>query len=130
MNWIFVFESEGGGTEFHPIKTKCVNINFKKFFWEKLNTKSIVWLSVLKPQGNSLWKKKKKKIANKQKQNWEFTFWSDDRYLDVQNINMKNHKSGLIIYSDLKSKVESHDIIKLLSIIIPIFIQQVKFQPQ
>ena len=25
-------------TKFHPIKTKCVNINFKKFFWEKLLT--------------------------------------------------------------------------------------------
>ena len=102
MNWIFVFESEGGGTGFHPIKTKCVNVNFKKFFWEKLNTKSIVWLSVLKSQGNSLWKKTKNKKqnktkTNKQKQNWEFTFWSDDRYLDV--LNEKNHKFGIIICS-------------------------------
>ena len=74
MNWIFVFESEGGGTEFHPIKTKCVNINFKKFFMRK----------------------------TQYQQNWEFTFWSDDRYLDIQNINKKNHKFGLIIYNDLK----------------------------
>ena len=70
MNWIFVFESEGGGTGFHPIKTKCVNINFKKFFWEKLNTKSIVWSSVSKPRGNSLEKKNKN--------NWEFIFWSKE----------------------------------------------------
>ena len=40
-NWIFVFESEGGGTEFQPIKTKCVNINFKKFFREKLGVKTL-----------------------------------------------------------------------------------------
>ena len=100
MNFFF-FESEGESTEFHPIKTKCVNINFKNFFGEKLNTKSIVWLSVLKHQGNCLWKKKKKP-TNKQKQIWEFSFWNDDRYLDIQNINKKNHESGLIIYSDLK----------------------------
>ena len=47
-------------------------------------------------------KKKKKKPTNKQKQIWEFSFWNDDRYLDIQNINKKNHESGLIIYSDLK----------------------------
>ena len=60
-------------------KKKNVNINFKKCFWEKHNTKSIVWSSASKPQGNSL---KKKKKLNKYSNNPK-----NDRYLNIQNIN-------------------------------------------
>ena len=122
----FVFESEGGGTEFHPIKTKCVNINFKNFFWEKLNTKIIVWLSVLKHVGKL---PEKTKNNNKNKigsllfeamiDSWTF------KILIRKIMNL-----ALIFIMTWKSKDESHGIIKLLSIIIPIFIQQTKFQPR
>ena len=59
-----------------------------------------------------------------------------DRYLDVQNINNNKIKNGEVMNPahlfivTRKSKDESHSMIKLLSIIIPIFIQQTKFQPQ
>ena len=51
------------------------------------------------------------------------------RYLDVQNINKKIMNLPLLFIVTWKSKDASHGIIKLLSIIIPIFIQQTKFQP-
>ena len=51
------------------------------------------------------------------------------KYLDVQNINKKIMNLPLLFIVTWKSKDESHGIIKLLSIIIPIFIQQTKFQP-
>ena len=122
----FVFESEGGGTEFHPIKTKCVNINFKKFFWEKINAKVTVWLSILKPLGK-LPEKTKNKNKNKigsllfeaMIDTWTF------KILIRKIINL-----ALLFIMTWKSKDESHGIIKLLSIIILIFIQQIKFQPQ
>ena len=34
-SWIFEFESEGGGTEFQPIKTKMCNCKFQQIFWRK-----------------------------------------------------------------------------------------------
>ena len=46
--------------------------------------------------------------------------------MDVQNINKKIMNLALLFIVSWNSKDESHGIIKLLSIIIPIFIQQIK----
>ena len=46
--------------------------------------------------------------------------------MDVQNINEKIMNQALLFIVSSNSKDESHGIIKQLSIIIPIFIQQTK----
>ena len=46
--------------------------------------------------------------------------------MDVQNINKKIMNLALLFIVSWNSKDKSHGIIKLLSIIIPIFIQQIK----
>ena len=94
----------------------------QEFFWEKLNTKSIFWSSASKPQGNSL--KKKTWIIKKNKIK-KITL-KNDKYLDVQNINKKIMNLALLFIVSWNSKDKSHGIIKLLSIIIPIYIQQIK----
>ena len=99
-----------------PYQNKMCKYELQEFFWEKLNTKSIFWSSASKPQGKSL--KKKGKIIKITLKN--------DRYLDVQNINKKIMNLALLFIVSWNSKDESHGIIKLLSIIIPIFIQQIK----
>ena len=91
-------------------------MNFKNFF-EKNSIPRVFFDQVLRNLKENTLKKKSKIIKITLK---------NDRYLDVQNINKKIMNLALLFIVSWNSKDESHGIIKLLSIIIPIFIQQIK----